>query len=377
MLISAMNENSMETRVAITPSTVKQYLKLGLEVCCEENAGLSAGFPNQAYKEAGASLVKDRKTLLEQTNILVTVDEPFKDEIKGLKPDSLLIGHIENNPQSALINWCLQQRISVYSMNYVPRISRAQSIDSLSSQANLAGYRAVLSAVTHYNRAVPMMMTAAGMIHPAKVLVLGAGVAGLQAIATAKRLGAVVQAFDVRAAAKEQVESLGGEFIEVGDQQTNPESASGYAIETDESYRHLQAQLIDEHAQKADIIICTALIPEKKAPLLLKKRTVENMKPGSVIVDLATARGGNCEVSELDSIIKYKEITIIGFSNMAGLVPATASELYANNLVNLIKLFANATEKITINEEDEIIRSGMICHDGQHLPFQYTEEKLS
>lgn len=374
MLISAMNENSMETRVAITPSTVKQYLKQGFDVCCEQNAGLPSGFSDQAYKEAGASLIADRKTLLEQTDILVTVDEPLKDEIKGLKPNALLIGHIGNNPQSALIKWCLKQRISVYSMNYVPRISRAQSMDSLSSQANLAGYRAVLSAVTHYNRAVPMMMTAAGMIHPAKVLVLGAGVAGLQAIATAKRLGAVVYAFDVRAAAKEQVESLGAEFIEVDKQQTSAESASGYAIEVDESYRHLQAQLIEEYAKKADIIICTALIPDKKAPMLLKTKTLDNMKAGSVIVDLATARGGNCEVSELDSIIKYKEITVIGFSNMAGLVPTTASELYANNLANLIKLFANTTGKITINEEDEIIRSGMICHDGQHLPFQFTKE---
>ena len=374
MLISAMNENSMETRVAITPSTVKQYIKQGFDVCCEQNAGLSSGFSDQAYKEAGASLIADRKTLLEQTDILVTVDEPLKDEIKGLKPNALLIGHIANNPQSALIKWCLKQRISVYSMNYVPRISRAQSMDSLSSQANLAGYRAVLSAVTHYNRAVPMMMTAAGMIHPAKVLVLGAGVAGLQAIATAKRLGAVVYAFDVRAAAKEQVESLGAEFIEVDEQQTSAESASGYAIEVDESYRHLQAQLIEEYAKKADIIICTALIPDKKAPMLLKTKTLDNMKAGSVIVDLATARGGNCEVSELDSIIKYKEMTVIGFSNMAGLVPTTASELYANNLANLIKLFANTTGKITINEEDEIIQSGMICHDGQHLPFQFTKE---
>ena len=223
-------------------------------------------------------------------------------------------------------------------MNLIPRISRAQSMDSLSSQANLAGYRAVFEGVNRYNRAVPMMMTAAGMIQPAKVLILGAGVAGLQAIATAKRLGAVVYAFDVRSVAKEQVQSLGAEFIEVSEGQDN-ETSGGYASETSEAYQRLQAELIDQYAKQADIVVTTALIPGRKAPILLRKKTIEAMKPGSIIVDLATSRGGNCEVSQRDKIIKDKNgVTVVGFSNIAGLVPATASELYANNLVHLLTL---------------------------------------
>lgn len=257
-------------------------------------------------------------------------------------------------------------------MNLIPRISRAQSMDSLSSQANLAGYRAVLEACSQFHRAIPMMMTAAGMIQPAKVLILGAGVAGLQAIATAKRLGAVVYAFDVRRAAKEQVESLGAEFIEVS-QNEDSETKGGYASEMSEEYKKLQAELIDQYAKLADIVISTALIPGKKAPVLLYKKTVEQMKPGSVIVDLATSRGGNCEVSAPDKTIKHGEITVIGFSNMAGLVPTTASELYANNLVHLIDALAPTPPEITLNPNDEIIQQAVLCHQNQYLPFQVKE----
>ncbi|WBV68341.1 NAD(P) transhydrogenase subunit alpha [Legionella pneumophila] len=259
-------------------------------------------------------------------------------------------------------------------MSLIPRISRAQSMDSLSSQANLAGYRAVLEAATTFHRAIPMMMTAAGMIQPAKVLILGAGVAGLQAIATAKRLGAVVYAFDVRKAAKEQVESLGAEFIEVMQEQDS-ETAGGYATETSEEYKKLQAELIDQYAKTADIVISTALIPGRQAPVLLYKKTVEQMKPGSVIVDLATSRGGNCELSVADKIIKHGDITIVGFSNMAGLVPATASDLYSNNLVHLINLLAKNPAEFNLNPEDEIIQQAVLCHKGTYLPFQGVKEK--
>jgi len=218
-----------------------------------------------------------------------------------------------------------------------------------------------------------MMMTAAGMIHPANVLILGAGVAGLQAIATAKRLGARVSAFDVRKAAKEQVESLGAEFIEVsGDH--DAETSSGYASETSEEYKQLQAQLIDKQAQQSDIIIATALIPGKKAPVLLTKSTVEHMKPGSVIVDLATARGGNCEVSQKDKIIDVAGVTVIGFSNMQGLVPTTASELYATNVFNLVHLIVPESSKLSFNEEDDILTSAMLCHNGRYLPFKIPKE---
>jgi len=374
MIIAALREGGNETRVAITPAAVKHYSELGFEVICEQNAGKHAGFSDNDYSEAGALIMNDSKALLKKTNVLVMVSEPSPEELKGLPSESLLISHIDNDPESDLLRWCLKNRISVFSMNNIPRISRAQSMDSLSSQANLAGYRAVIEAVAHYNRAIPMMMTAAGMIKPATILILGAGVAGLQAIATAKRLGAVVYAFDVRAAAKEQVESLGAEFIEVNQQQ-DAEKSSGYAGEISDEYRLLQSELIDNYAQRADIIICTALIPGKKAPVLLKEKTINKMKRGSVIVDLATSRGGNCELSERDQIIQHNHITLIGYSNMAGLVPATASELYANNLLHLLRLLIESSPTLIFNEEDEIIRQAMLCHDGQYLPFHPVKEK--
>nr|WP_232220476.1 NAD(P) transhydrogenase subunit alpha [Legionella tunisiensis] len=293
--------------------------------------------------------------------------------MQGLPAASLLIGPLDNEQEGKLLTWCCQEKVSAFSMNLIPRISRAQSMDSLSSQANLAGYRAVLEGVNHFNRAIPMMMTAAGMIHPAKILILGAGVAGLQAIATAKRLGAVVYAFDVRRAAKEQVESLGAEFIEVSEEDS--ETSGGYAGETSEDYKRQQAELIDQYAKQSDIVVSTALIPGRKAPILLTKKTVEEMKPGSVIVDLATARGGNCELSKRDKITKHGEVTLIGYSNVAGLVPATASELYATNLVNLIRLLLSSTPpELTFNREDEIIKQALLCHEGNYLPFHTVKE---
>jgi len=373
MLIATTLEQDHETRVAITPHTAKNYIKSGFEVAIEKNCGKAAGFSEKDYEQAGVQIVSNKKNLLKKTNILLCLNEPDPDNLEGLPQDALIIGHIENDPQSKLITWCKEKQISLFSMNLIPRLSRAQSMDSLSSQANLAGYRAVLEAVNHYHRAIPMMMTAAGMIQPAKVLVLGSGVAGLQAIATAKRLGAVVYAFDVRHAAKEQVESLGAEFIEVSQEQ-DAETKGGYASEMSDEYKKLQADLIDKYARLADIVISTALIPGRKAPILLYQKTIEQMKPGSVVVDLATARGGNCDISVLDEIIKHGEVTIIGLSNMAGLVPATASELYANNLVHLINLLASTPPEISLNPEDEIIQQAVLCHKGHYLPFQATKE---
>lgn len=374
MIIATLQEPSPETRVAITPTAAKQYIKMGLQVICEDNAGKLAGFSNKDYEQAGATVLRDKKALLKQANILVFVNEPSPKRLSGLSPHSLLISHIESELPGDLLTWCCKHHINQFSMNHIPRISRAQNIDSLSSQANLAGYRAVIEAVAHFHRAIPMMMTAAGMIHPAKVLILGAGVAGLQAIATARRLGAVVYAFDVRPAAKEQVQSLGAEFIEVAESHDS-ETSGGYAKEMSDEYRRLQAALIDEYAALADIVICTALIPGKKAPTLLNKNTVEKMKPGSIIVDLATARGGNCEVSKRDEVIDYKGVTVIGYSNMAGFVPTTASELYANNLVNLMRLLITSSDELNFNQEDEIIRQALLCYDGQYLPFQTAKEQ--
>lgn len=373
MIISVLNESDKDTRVAITPSAVKHYLKMGLEVHCETHAGEASGFSDADYQEAGATIVNDRKTLLSNANIVVCVNEPSPQDLAGIAPNTLVIGHIDNDSTSPLLSWGTKENVSIFSMTLIPRISRAQSMDSLSSQANLAGYRAVLEATSHFKRAIPMMMTAAGMIHPSKVLILGAGVAGLQAIATAKRLGAVVYAFDVRRAAKEQVESLGAEFIEVAAEQ-DAETSGGYAGETSEEYKRLQAELIDRYAKQADIIISTALIPGRKAPILLTKSTVTEMKPGSVVVDLATSRGGNCELSEKDKVIKHGEVTLVGYSNIAGLIPATASELYATNLVNLIRLIVTTPTELSFNAEDEIIKQAMLCHAGQYLPFQTAKE---
>lgn len=374
MIIAALNESKNDTRVAITPNAVKHYLKLGLEVACEADAGKASGFSDADYQQAGATIIADRKELLKKTKILVSVNEPSPKDLQGLPAQSLLIGPLDNEQDGELLTWCCKAKISAFSMNLIPRISRAQSMDSLSSQANLAGYRAVLEGVNHFNRAIPMMMTAAGMIHPAKILILGAGVAGLQAIATAKRLGAVVYAFDVRRAAKEQVESLGAEFIEVSEGEDS-ETSDGYAGETSEEYKRLQAELIDQYAKQSDIVVSTALIPGRQAPILLTKKTVEGMKPGSIIVDLATARGGNCELSKRDKITKHGEVTLVGYSNVAGLVPATASELYATNLVNLVRLLLPSTPpSLTFNGEDEIIKQALLSHEGDYLPFQTVKE---
>lgn len=368
MMITTLHEAN-ETRVAITPNSAKHYIKLGFEVAMESNAGLAAGFTDEAYQQVGVQIASDKQALLNKTNLLLCINEPSPEQLIGLPQHALIIGHIDKEPQSPLLILCTEQKISLLSMNLIPRLSRAQSMDSLSSQANLAGYRGVLEGVNAFHRVIPMMMTAAGMIQPAKILVLGAGVAGLQAIATAKRLGAVVYAFDVRRAAKEQVESLGAEFIEVA-LDKDSETKGGYASEMSEEYKKLQAQLIDQYAKLADIVISTALIPGRRAPILLYKHTVEQMKQGSVIVDLATSRGGNCELSVADKTIKHGGVTLIGLSNMAGLVPTTASELYANNLVHLIDLLTSNTSTIQLNPDDELIQQAVLCHEGRYLPFQ-------
>lgn len=373
MRITALHEEGKETRVAITPLSAKQYLKLGFQVAIEKNAGLRSGFSNIDYEKEGVQIFENKNEELAQTQLLLSVNEPSSNILEFLPQNSLIITPIESNLEDHFIQSSLEKKISLLSMNLIPRISRAQSMDSLSSQANLAGYRAVLEGINHFHRVVPMMMTAAGMIQPAKILILGAGVAGLQAIATAKRLGAVVYAFDVRRAAKEQVESLGAEFIEVA-QEHDAETKGGYATEMSDEYKKLQAELIDLYAQKADIIVSTALIPGRPAPTLLYKNTVEKMKPGSIIVDLATSRGGNCELSQKDKIINHGEVMLIGLSNIPGLVPTTASELYANNLVHLITLLASNSSEIHFNPDDEIIQQAVLCHEGKYLPFQKTKE---
>jgi NAD(P) transhydrogenase subunit alpha len=373
MMIACLLENAPETRVAITPSSAKRYLEWGFEVAIEKGAGVKAGFSDADYLQLGVQVIDKASALCSKAQVLLCLNEPKVKTISSLAAGSLIVGIIDNPPSSEFAKFCERQKISVFSMQLIPRISRAQSMDSLSSQANLAGYRAVLEASTRFQRALPMMMTAAGMIPPAKVLILGAGVAGLQAIATAKRLGAVVTAFDVRQAAKEQVESLGAEFIEVS-QDSDAETSSGYASESSEAYKKLQAERIDHYAQLADIIITTALIPNRDAPRLLYKETLAKMRPGSIIVDMATARGGNCEGSVLDQVVTLGEVTIIGYSNLAGLVPTTASNLYATNLANLIALLAPKPAEIVFNPQDEIIQQALLYDKGHYLPFQKLKE---
>ena len=375
MIIAALNETPEDPRVAVTPSAVKQYAKLGFTVACEQHLGEMAGFKDADYVEAGAHILSTKKELLHNANIVLCINEPCSDTLEELPTKALIIGPIDNNPDSPLIHWCIERKISLFSMNLIPRISRAQGMDSLSSQANLAGYRAVLEGVHYFKRAIPMMMTAAGMIQHAKILILGAGVAGLQAIATAKRLGAVVYAFDVRRAAKEQVESLGAEFIEVSEKDN--ETSGGYAGEISKEYQRLQAELVARYAQIADIIITTALIPGKKAPILLTSEMISEMKAGAVIVDLATSRGGNCELSVKDQIITHNEVTIIGNSNLAGLVATTASELYSGNLINLMRLLAAVPSTVVFNPDDDIIKQALLCHNGQYLPYQKNKESPS
>lgn len=373
MIIAALNESPHDTRVAITPNAIKHYQKLELQIYCEKGAGAKAGFLDAQYEEQGAKIISDRSELLKNVNIIVCINEPSPSDLQDLSSNALVVAPVDAGSENPLIAWCNQHEISLFSMNLIPRISRAQSMDSLSSQANLAGYRAVLEAVNHFHRAIPMMMTAAGMIQPAKILILGAGVAGLQAIATAKRLGAVVYAFDVRLAAKEQVESLGAEFIAVSENENN-ETKGGYAGEMSEDYRNRQASLLMDYAKQVDIIICTALIPGKKAPELLNQAMVEQMKPGSVIVDLATSRGGNCALSQKDKIIEHQQVSIIGYSNMAGLIPATASELYSGNLVSLMRFLIPSPQTIVFNPDDDIIKQAMLTHHGHYMPFQDQKE---
>lgn len=362
-------EQKPETRVALTPSVAKQYQTLGHQLFLQHSAGELSGFSDQLF-EAFDVTVDKAKTILPKANVLLTVNAPAKVTLKCLAPNTLVISQFEND-DNTLVEYCLANQLSLINMKQMPRISRAQNMDTLSSQSNLAGYKAVLMAVNAFQRVVPMMMTAAGMIHPAKILILGAGVAGLQAIATAKRLGAAVYAFDVRRAAKEQVESLSAEFVEVSEEDI--ESKDGYAGEASESYKQKQAELIHEYALQSDIIVTTALIPNRAAPILIQEETVQAMKPGSIIVDMATSRGGNCALSEMDKVVEKHGVTIMGYSNLAGMVPTTASELYANNLLQMVKLISDDGQ-ITFNSEDVVLQHTLVCHQGEMMPFMPEEQ---
>lgn len=358
-----------ETRVAATPETVKKLTAKGLHtVLVQANAGVNASIPDVAYQEAGAVIISEASQLYEQSQIVLKVRGPDAGELAHMKKDAVLIGLLAPH-HTEEIKMIAQHGLTAFAMEKLPRISRAQSMDVLSSQANIGGYKAVILAANVYQKFFPMLMTAAGTVKAARVLILGAGVAGLQAIATAKRLGAVIEAFDVRPAVKEQVESLGAKFVEVpltDEEKAKAETAGGYAAEMSEDYKRRQGELIHERAAAADIIITTALIPGRPAPVLIQEETVKAMKPGSVIVDMAVEAGGNCPLSELGKTVVKYGVHLIGIANLPGLVATDASALYARNLLNFLNLILDAqTGELKIDREDEIIKGSLICINGE------------
>ncbi len=355
-----------EKRVAASPDTVKKFKQLGLDVVIETGAGVAARIPDAAFAEAGAAIAPSEKDALAGADIVLKVQRPMAEEIPLIKKGAMLVAILAPYADKEGIAALAKAGIDSYAMEFMPRITRAQSMDVLSSQANLSGYKAVIDAAAQYSRAMPMMMTAAGTVAPARVMVFGAGVAGLQAIATARRLGAIVSATDVRPAAKEQVESLGGTFVAVIDDEfKQAETAAGYAKPMSEAYQQKQAALIAETIKKQDIAICTALIPGRKAPVLISEEMVKTMKPGSIIVDLAVEQGGNCPLSKPGEIVEVNGVTLMGHLNVPSRIATDATALYAKNLLNfLTPLVEKGGQALKIDAEDEIIKGTCLTRGG-------------
>lgn len=367
LTISITKENAdNESRVAASPETVKKLIAMGCTVNIETNAGEKAHFIDEEFKKAGAKIVKSANEACSKTDIILKVQITSED-LSIAPKNSYVIGLVNPYQNESIIKEAANKSINLLAMELVPRISRAQSMDVLSSQSNLAGYKAVLDGVEYYDKAFPMMMTAAGTIAPAKVFVMGAGVAGLQAIATAKRLGAIVSATDVRPAAKEQVQSLGANFIAVEDDEfKQAETAGGYAKEMSAEYKKKQADLVKETIAKQDMVITTALIPGRPAPKLITDTMVKSMKDGSVIVDMAVDMGGNCEGSVAGEVVKKHGVSIVGHKNTASRLPTDASALYAKNLLNLLNLIIDKDKKeLNIDWEDEIIKGITLTKGGK------------
>jgi len=357
---SVKEDLALEKRISITPDLIKKYTNLGFIVNLEKNYGKHLGFYDEEYKSNGVNLISSKQDVLEKSNIILSANYPSSNEIDLIKNESIFIGQFDPNSNKDLINKLIIKKIKIFSLNLLPRITRAQSMDVLSSQANLAGYKAVIDSFAKFERVIPMMMTAAGTIPAAKVLVVGAGVAGLQAIATAKRMGAIVFATDVRVASKEQVESLGGKFLMVENFE-NLETESGYAKETSENFKKKQEALLTETLKKIDIVICTALVPGKKAPVIIKEHMLKNMKTGSLIYDLAATQGGNAAFTEVDKIVEKNGVKIIGKRNILNNLAISASNLYAKNIFSFVlNLYDKESKKININLEDEIILKTII-----------------
>ncbi len=363
MVLGILKEDNSENRVSITPDTLAALMKLGIKaVLLEKGAGVQAGLPDEMYTSQGAQ-VANLAELQQKANILTRIHALNGEQLKHLSKGQVLIGQYNPLMDKDVVKPLNDAGLSAFSLDLLPRTTRAQAMDVLSSMATVAGYKAVLLAATHLPSFFPMFMTAAGTIKPAKVLIIGAGVAGLQAIATAKRLGAVVEAFDVRTAAKEEVLSLGAKFVEVEGAQESA-AAGGYAIEQTEEYKQKQAQAVHDHALQADVIICTAQIPGRRAPLIVQKQTVEAMKPGAVIIDLAASTGGNCAVTEDGKTIYYHGVCVIGESNLPSTLPRDASAMFSKNILNFLKLFFVKGE-FKLNFEDDIVAATCIAHEGQ------------
>ena len=361
MIIGSVSENkSLEKRVAITPDTIKKYKSLGLKIHLIKNYATHLGISDTVYENEGATFLTTDDEVISSSNAILQMNILSEENINKFKKDQILIGVLNPFLNEKKLKDAKLKNISCFSLELLPRITRAQSMDILSSQANLAGYKAVVDSFAYYQKAIPMMMTAAGTISAAKVLVVGAGVAGLQAIATAKRMGAIVFATDVRLASKEQVESLGGKFLVVEGAE-NLETEGGYAKETSDDFRAKQEDLLKETLKKIDIVVCTALIPGKKAPIIIKKDMISVMQSGSIIYDLAASQGGNSELTKVDEIIEFDGVQIMGEANILNKLPISASNLYSKNMYNFVSnLFNKEKKSFEINLEDEIIEKTMV-----------------
>ncbi len=357
---STLENQKIEKRIAITPEIAKKYISLGFDVQLSENYGTHLGITDEEYEKIGVKFLSDDKEIINLSNIIVQLGLLSDDKSSLLKEDQTLIGVLNPYDNREKLDLLKDKKIKLFSLELLPRITRAQSMDILSSQANLAGYKAVIEAFANFEKAIPMMMTAAGTVPAAKILVVGAGVAGLQAIATAKRMGGIVFATDVRMASKEQVESLGGKFLMV-DGAENLETEGGYAKEASDDFKKKQEDLLSETLKKIDIVICTALIPGKKAPIIIKEDMINNMQAGSVIYDLAAVQGGNTAFTKADEITEKNGVKIMGESNILNKLPVSASSLYAKNMFNFVEnLFDKENKKLNINLEDEIIEKTLI-----------------
>ena len=361
MKLASISENKeIENRIAVTPEIAKKYINLGFNLTLSKDYGLHLGFGDEEYKSVGVNFSDDDKEIINNSDMLIQLGLPEEEKLSFLKENQTLIGSLNSFLNKEKLEKLKTKKIKCFSLELLPRITRAQSMDILSSQANLAGYKAVIEAIQVYERAIPMMMTAAGTIPAAKVLVVGAGVAGLQAIATAKRMGAVVFATDVRMASKEQVESLGGKFLTVEGSE-NLETEGGYAKEASDEFKMKQEELLSETLKKIDIIICTALIPGREAPKIIKEQMFKNLQRGSIIYDLAAVQGGNTVFTEVDKIVEKNGIKILGETNILNKLPVSASNLYSKNVFNFVSnLYDKENKKLNINLEDEIIEKTLI-----------------